>query len=203
MKKIIALLALSTFLMSCAHMYFTETQPRKSTRLMEIPAELQGFWGDETGSTEIHANGITIIEISEDTTGGGSEMVSETTYMDLSEDFQLYKSQDLYVFNLKESEGNYWEIGVLKRDENGDISYYTSNDPEDFRNDKRLKVVEAKYLDGEEERTFKKIQPESDLIMEHVVFSGQMDHKTVLNMLTEGNLVSIYRADGTVHTPEY
>lgn len=203
MKKIIALLALSTFLMSCAHMYFIDPQPRKAARLMEIPSDLHGYWSNESGSTEISATGITIISISKDTIDGVPQDVETTDYMTLSEDFQLYKSQDLYVFNLKESEGNYWEIGVLKRESNGDIHYYTSNDPEDFKSDKRLKVTEAKYLDGEEERTFKKIQGETDMILEHIVFSGQMNHSTLLNVIDEDNLVTIYRADGTIYTPEY
>lgn len=203
MKKIISLLAISTFLMSCTHIYFLETQPRKATRLMEIPSELHGFWGDETGSTEIGAKGITIVEITEDTTGGESNKITDTRFMELNEDFQLYKSLDLYAFNLKESEGKYWELGVVKRESNGDIYYYTSANYEDFAYDKRLKVVETKYLDGEEERTFKKVQEESDMVLEHVVYSGKMDHKTMLNITKEGNLVSVYRADGTIYNPNY
>lgn len=199
----IAFLALSTCLMSCAHMYFIDPQPRKAARLMEIPSELHGYWSNESGSTEISATGITIISISQDTIDGVPQDVETTDFMTLSEDFQLYKSQDLYVFNLKESEGNYWEIGVLKRESNGDIHYYTSNDPEDYVKDKRLKVTEAKYLDGEEERTFKKVQGETDMILEHIVFSGQMNHSTLLNVIHEDNLVTIYRADGTIYTPEF
>ena len=170
---------------------------------MEIPSELHGFWGDETGSTEIGANGITIVEITEDTTGGESNKITDTRFMELNEDFQLYKSLDLYAFNLKESEGKYWELGVVKRESNGDIYYYTSTNYEDFAYDKRLKVVETKYLDGEEERTFKKVQEESDMVLEHVVYSGKMDHKTMLNITKEGNLVSVYRADGTIYNPNY
>lgn len=170
---------------------------------MEIPKELHGIWYTSNGSTQIHANGITLIDMKEDTTSFTGEMITETSEMTLGEDFQLYQSKDLYVFNLKESEGRYWEIGVLQRHANGDIHYYTCNDPDSYVDDKRLKIVETNYLVGDEEKTFKKLQDDPEMILQHVVFSGKMDHKTVVKLLVQDNLVNIYKADGTIETPNF
>mgnify|MGYP006893251327 CR=1 FL=1 len=203
MKTLISLLALSMLMASCAHVYFTDVQPRKGQRLMEIPTELHGTWHTLKGSTEIHAKGITILEMIEDSTETGTEIREEYKYMNLSEDFQLYQSKDLYVFNLRESRAKYWEFGMLQKKDNGDINYYTCNDPNSYLFEKNLKLIEAKYTDGEEEKTFSKMQNNSELTLEHVVFKGKMDHNTLVKLLVQENLMNIYKKDGTIENPNY
>ncbi len=205
MKKVAALLALSLILGSCARVYFTETQPAKGKRMMQMPTELHGTWTSKTGSTEFKSAGVTIMEIKQDTVENSTATYKDYEYLNLAENFQLYQLKDLYVFNLKDDDTGYWEIGILQMQKNGDIHYYHNNEPKNYTKDKGLKLVEAKYMDVEsgEETTTKLLNSNSELQLQHVVFSGKVNYKTLKKTLVYENLASIFYTNGTIFTPDH
>lgn len=204
MKKVAFLLVLAITFMSCTHIYFTEPQPAKGKRVTEMPNELHGLWTSSNGTVEFNAAGVTIMEIKEDTIENSTETYVDYEYLNLSEDFQLFQVKDLYVFNLKDDDTGYWEYGVLQKQVNGDINYYQNNNPDYYAKAKGLKFVEAGYMDYEsgEEKKLDKIDSDSELDLQYVLFSGKISYKSLKKTIVKENLSTIYREDGTVYTVE-
>ena len=193
MKSLLVLMLTSFLLFSCAHVYFTEVQPSEGEHLKEIPKELQGEW--KTGEYEIlrvDASGMTTINNKEE------KITSIRT--PLSDTFQLYMTDGIYVFNYKELNSP-WEIMVVKVQENGDIHLYQCLDPKIFEKDKNLSLANSIYEVDGEEQNLDHLPSGEEYQFVQATFSGQMDRETLQSIMKEENLVNILKMDGTSYSP--
>lgn len=198
--KIFYFIALSILIASCSHIYFTEPQPKCGVPLTEIPNELHGVWRDQNGGLEIHKNGFNEFRYELDSITNSFDTIVEN--VNLSDSFKLFKAKDLYVFNAK-YKSEYWEFAILTKQKNGDIHYYTTSEPDIFIKDRNLKLIEAKYNIDDEEKILKTINPdfEDHISFEYAIFSGQMKFKTLKKIITNENLMHVYKNNGTLFSP--
>ncbi len=193
MKSVIVLLISSFLLFSCAHIYFTEVQPKEGKQLKEIPKELLGEW--KTGEKEVlrlEKTGMTTINFKTDDT-----ITIETP---LSDTFQLFMADGIYVFNYKERNSP-WEIMVVQVQENGDINLYQNLDPKLYTKDKNLKLLSSTYEVDGTELEFKDLQTGDEYEFVQATFSGKMYSQTLRSIINTDNLVSILKTDGTSYSP--
>jgi len=200
MIKVFYCISLSIVITSCSHIYFTEPQPRGGIPLFEIPNELHGVWSDQNGGIEIHKYGYNEFKYELDSVTNSFDTLIK--YMNLSDSFKLFRAKELYVFNAK-LKSKYWEIAILTKQKNGDIHYYVTSEPDVFVKDRNLKLIEAKYNIDDEEKIIKTINPdfEDHISFKYAIFSGQMKYKTLRKIITNENLMQVYKKNGTFFSP--
>jgi hypothetical protein len=206
MKSLPYLVAAIFFLSSCSHIYFTEAQAGGGTLLSEVPKELHGKWKiDEKESAKenitewltIEKEGYRYFKVVKDSLQKVDTVKTETTL--LSDSTKLYVSGKIYIFNYQDENPN-WEIVVLEKRANGSIYFYESRDPNFYKRDKNLNLVQAKYTIDEEEKIVKTLDPpytESANFL-HAIFSGQLENKTLHRLTRKKFRLHVLKKNGKV-----
>lgn len=201
-KALLAVIGISSTLVSCSHVYFNEPQPKGGKRLKEIPAELCGVWMNEEKRYSIVASGFYESNIFMDTIS--MEMDTAVFWNPLSDTTRLYRAKDLFVYHNKRNGNPYWEISVLEVQKNGDVNLYYTDDPELFRYEKGLKLIEVSVNMNDTTLVMTEIPPLNDSTsVNYVVFDGQMKLKSLRKMVATPYLKYRFHKDGTLEEPEH
>lgn len=197
MKALFLLILIPILLSSCAHVYFTEPQPKGGMRLNEVPAELHGEWYVENEGLIIEKTGATSYKTFRDSISNATDTVYDRVV--LSDTFRLYQAKPFYVLNYRGS-GRDWEIIVISTNKNGDIYICESRKPDIFKQDGDLKLLNAHYdLDGRD-TTVHELNPDYDgeVIFKSATFSGQIQIGTLKKIARKENAILILKKDGSV-----
>lgn len=200
MKQILFFTITTLLITSCSHIYFTEPQPKGGERLMEFPEELRGTWKKNTSNEfetyAIYNDRFEVISVKKDSIGNPTSSRTET--QNLTDTFRLYKLNNFYVLNYRDS-GELWEIVVIKRKSNGDIIITGNNDPEFFIKRKELKLDSAEYVIDDSLRTFYALNPfaEHSLRFVSATFSGQLTEKTLNKIVRQTDNGWIFKKNGS------
>jgi hypothetical protein len=206
MKSLPYFVAAIFFLSSCSHIYFTEAQAGGGALLSEVPKELHGKWKiDERGSAKegitewltIEKEGYRYFKVVKDSLQKVDTVKTETTL--LSDSTKLYVSGKLYIFNYQDENPN-WEIVVLVKRANGSIYFYESRDPNFYKRDKNLNLVQAKYTIDAEEKIVKTLDPPytESANFQHAIFSGQLANKTLHRLTRKKYRLHVLKKNGKV-----
>lgn len=197
MKTVFLITIIPFVLSSCAHVYFTEPQPKGGTRLKEVPAVLHGEWYVENEGLIIEKTGATSYKTFRDSTSNAIDTVYNR--IPLSDTFRLYQAKPFYVLNYRGS-GHDWEIIVISTNKNGDIYICESRKPDIFKQDDDLKLLNAHYeLDGRD-TTVQELNPDYDgeVNFKSAIFSGEMKISTLKKIARKENAILILKKDGSV-----
>ena len=206
MKSLPYLFVAIFFLPSCSHIYFTEAQAGGGTLLSEVPKELHGKWKiDERGSAKegitewltIEKEGYRYFKVVKDSLQKVDTVKTETTL--LSDSTKLYVSGKIYIFNYQDENPN-WEIVVLEKRANGSIYFYESRDPNFYKRDKNINLVQAKYTTDKEKKIVKTLDaPNTESAnFQHAIFSGQLTTKTIHRLTRKKYRLHVLKKNGKV-----
>lgn len=205
----ILLFAMPFFLItSCTFVYFDQPQSAGGVRLSSVPVELQGKWAGSKDTVKVTEKGLTQISVAYDSLNN-VESVTETNYF-LSDSVQLYKSGDLYVANMLNSEQG-WEILVAKRGEDGSVTwYYPLSDPyfgkggglkiDRVERSKSVPQGDSSVVETFTNKSLKMVEGENINV---IYYKGKMKAEKLPMIVQENNIYWLLLPDGTIFEEDY
>lgn len=112
-------------LTSCSNVYFNTPLPIDAENLESVPADLQGYWGENNDSFEINDQVAMLIEHKTKTV--------DTLIWGLSDSLVLRQADNFYIVNLKNDD--WWE-GIIFKKKGDEIEVYYPNYKETIQSQK-------------------------------------------------------------------
>ena len=191
---------------SCLSVYFDQQQPKNGIVQHTIPEEMQGRWGDSTGTLVISDDCMITFKLKADSLG--NLVASDTTQMCLSDSINIQKANEYYIVNLLDSDAN-WSICAIKVFDDGTINWYYPATPPFFGKGCGLKVRKVTYTSKIESENRKKtpffkkcLKPDEDKWeINEVSYTGQFRIKDIEKIIIPENVFWSLNPDGTINTP--
>lgn len=202
-------------LVSCSTVHFNEPQPKNGTRLHDFPVEIQGSWIADSGeSMSITESQIITENFEHDSLGNVVD--TNFKYQLLSDNLQLYRKGNYFVFNEQYDDGSF-RILVGQKEANGDLSFYFCDDPQVYGKMHELKMDSASVYIAEYNSEIddfidydslivapkrKDLRQENIQQVQFVHYSGQLKQRNLKKVCREEYLYCILKSDGTIFVPE-
>ncbi len=194
-------LFLSLALGSCVQVYYVEPQYFNGVQVQEFPIKMRGSWMDQKDGVRITTNSIESIEIKKDTLGNLTDTLFQRNT--LGDSLKIYQDNKILFVNYR-AESPYWELAIIKINNNGTISVYDCRDAHLIVKDKNIKLEEALFVKVEEDTTIEtrvkslNTPGEGEYQHKHTLFSGQLSAKSLRKITKRENLVIKLKKDGTI-----
>lgn len=201
MKKLI-LISLFGLFGGCTKVYFDQPQPKNAKALNVVPKELRGKWVLDEDTTYITEKGRLDITVYTDSLKK-TEVTKEAAY--LSDSLILKKAGKFYVINQRDDAG--WHITVIKKEKNGDLSWYLPHNYPYFNERHRLKVNKVVLGSGDhrgdsiECKSLKDIKNLDTSDIREVHYKGKLKISDIKKAIVPKNLVYIFKKNGTTELP--
>ena len=198
--KFCLFLFLSVALGSCVQVYYTEQQTFDSPQIQEFPTAMRGTWMDQKEGLRINSGSIESIKIKKDSLGNVIDSVFQRNT--LGDSLKIYQENKIVFVNYR-AESPYWELAIIKINNNGTIRVYDCRDAHLIIKDKKIKLEEALFMKVEEDTTIetrvKSLYPPTEGEFQHkyTLFSGQLSAKSLRKMTKKEYLVIKLKKDGT------
>lgn len=203
MKKLLLLFLFAVFC-RCAVVYFEEPQPKGAKALTTVPKELRGNWFDKTDTVYISEKGRLDISAYTDNLKK-TTIKKEINY--LSDSLILKKAGKFYVVNARDVVG--WTVMILKKEKNGDLSWYVPLNYPYFIERRHLKANKVVFSGGGDHRgdsiECKSLKDIKNLDTSNIIevhYKGKLKTRDIKKIIVSKNLLCTYKKDGTLLYPK-